>query len=434
MRLILVTGANGFLGSALVDRLLAGGDRVRALVRDPKKIAERSGLELAVGDVRDEASLRAALEGADAVVHLAAAKNDEQESEAINVGGARNLVGAMRGAGVRRVINVSTQSAKLPRLGAYGRTKKAADDVFAGSGLDVTTLYPSLLYGDAVSGVFGSLVRFSKLPFIPVFGSGDAPFAPLHREDLAEVIARILPDDRFIGRSFDVGGPENVPFTTLIRRILAAQDLSRPILRIPGWIGLLGARVLSALPHPPVTVSNVLGSVQPLPVDGLPLFRELGIAPRTLQQGLHEIFGTPEERGADAEAAALLRYVLSAFRAAPAPTAAEIARYCEAVTALAMPDHRLDSSVVRSRGKLARLDAWTRLRHPHAVLRKKLLIAAAIRECDPSSAPFLLPKDRSRLGILLRCARYGLRSVITTLRALPLPLFPAYLQRNAGLR
>ena len=87
----------------------------------------------------------------------------------MNVGGASALVAACRAAGCRRVIAMSTQHVHLARPGVYGRTKRIADAIFLGSGLDVTLLRPSLVYGAGERGVFVKLQRLvRKLPVIPV--------------------------------------------------------------------------------------------------------------------------------------------------------------------------------------------------------------------------------------------------------------------------
>ena len=163
--LILVTGASGFIGQAVVEALLRSGHHVRTLTRsvDPSA-ATHPLLERATGDVRDLPSLERAMAGVRAVVHLAAMKNDEPESGEVNIGGAKNLIEACRIAGVKRIVNVSTQSAKLTKAGVYGRSTAEADRLFHASSIPTVTLRSSLVYGDASSGVFGTIVRYSALP------------------------------------------------------------------------------------------------------------------------------------------------------------------------------------------------------------------------------------------------------------------------------
>jgi nucleoside-diphosphate-sugar epimerase len=95
-----------------------------------ERLPKNDRLEIVQADMRDAEALHRAVRDTDAVVHLAAAKADEKDSEEINVGGARHLVGACRAAGCLRIVNISTQSAKILCRGLYARTKSAADEVF----------------------------------------------------------------------------------------------------------------------------------------------------------------------------------------------------------------------------------------------------------------------------------------------------------------
>ena len=124
--------------------------------------------------MRDECSLRQAVAQVAVVVHLAAAKSDEPDSEDVNVRGAERLMKVCQAAGCDRIINISTQSAEIARKGIYARTKSAAEKIFHNSDLQVTTLRPSVVYGEEESGVFGTVLKFvRRLPVVPVLGDGD---------------------------------------------------------------------------------------------------------------------------------------------------------------------------------------------------------------------------------------------------------------------
>lgn len=131
----------------------------------------------------------------------------------------------------------------------------------------------------------------------------------------------------------------------------------------------------------------------------------------------------------DPEARALLTYVAGV----PAHETL-VQRYREALDRHALPQNHLDRSVVRSPLLLRALDAASRLCKPQCLLQKKLLIAAAIRECDPSSASALLPCYQSRMRIIIILAIIALQTIIVWLIALPLLCVPRFLSRNAGQR
>src|SRR5579862_8368436 len=297
---VLVTGAAGFIGKDAVAHLLQQGWRVKAMVRRPEAAAvlpPGENLEVVYADMRDVEALRAALQGVNAVVHLAAAKSDEKDSDAINVGGARNLVASCRATGCSRIINISTQSAKLRRKGIYGRTKGQADAIFHDSGLAVTTLMPSLVYGDATSGVFGTVLKFvEKLPVVPVLGDGKWISAPIYVGDVSEAVIACLERDHTIGKRYDLGGPDQVSFDELIDRLAAARGQHRRKLHVPLGVALLAARLaVMVLPNPPITVSNVLGSNQDTDIDIGPARQDWDFNPMDLATGLKRVLGEQVE-------------------------------------------------------------------------------------------------------------------------------------------
>ena len=290
---VLITGAAGFIGRRLAA-LLADQYTVRCLVRDAlraKPLLPHT-VEVVPGDMTDAASLKAAVSGVDAVVHLAALKSDEPDIVAVNVGGAHNLVAACKAAGVRRVINVGSQAARLERRGAYGQSKADSDAVFAASGLEVTTLLPSLVYGPDDSGVFSKLARVSAAsPIVPVIGDGRTTYRTIHVDDVNAVIVGCLREPMTIGKAYSVGGPETITFDGLVDLLAAAQGRKPLKIHIPGWAALIVARVLAPFfASPPLTVSNVLGGIQSAPdADYDAVFHDLGLKPRPLAQGLKNL-------------------------------------------------------------------------------------------------------------------------------------------------
>lgn len=285
--LVLVTGATGFIGRRLV-LLLAQDWTVRALSRDRAALLPGAS-QVVGGDITDLETVKAAAEGARAAVHLAALKSDEPGTLAVNVGGAINLIAACKSAGVSRVINVGTQASRLERRGAYGETKLEADRLFETSGLSVTTILPSLVYGSDDPGAFGKLARaVATAPFVPVIGDGSVRFHPIHVDDLARAIAACLSRPETVGWTFHAGGPDEVTLDGLIDLIGLNLGKTPRKVHIPEGAALLIARVLAAVSSkPPLSVSNVLGAVQSAPdADYAELFALLGFRPRALAEGM----------------------------------------------------------------------------------------------------------------------------------------------------
>lgn len=426
---VLVTGANGFIGRSVCTALLHKDYRVRAFTRGP---FEMNGVEHMSGDMRDLASLERAMAGVTYVVHLAAMKNDEPESEEVNVGGAKNLIEACRITGVKRIVNISTQSAKLERIGLYGWTKKKADELLHASAIETVTLRSSLVYGNATGGILGAIARYAALPVIPMTGPGTAHFRPIHRDDLADIVAHSLTQPGMAGKTYDVGGPDSLSFNEIAEKILKARGVRRPILHLPVWLSLWIAHACRfLLSKPPLTVSNVLGSAVDVPMDTRPLHEDLpGLTPRHFDDGLREIFGPAPEKAA-MEARALLRYALSSVGHWE-PADADIQRYRAALRAHGIPEEGLHESLVRSRFKLGAADAATMLRRPQSMLRKKLLVAAAIAETSPASAEALLPKERSIARLFVRSADLTMSALLKYILSIPLLIRPSRLEHHAA--
>ena len=185
MSLLTITGATGFVGSAVLDEALAQGQTVRALAR--REQAARAGVEWARGDLNDMGALAALVEGADAVVHVAGLTNtpDPREFEAANVTGTANVLAAMSAAGVRRLVFVSSLSARMPELSAYGASKARAETLVEASGLDWTTVRPPGVYGPRDVDYL-EMFRTAKLGFVPLPPGGASSI--IHAQDLARLL------------------------------------------------------------------------------------------------------------------------------------------------------------------------------------------------------------------------------------------------------
>lgn len=288
-RPLLVTGGSGFVGKYVVSWLLERGLFIRTLVRSLQRVpfSFHANLELVQGDLKDEASLARAIEGAVAVAHLAADKYDPRNAYDVNVQGAVRLAAACEQVSVQRFINVSTQSAKIANKGVYGSTKRQAEEVFRDAPLQLTTLRPSLVYGPDERSLFGFIARqVMNLPVVPVLGSGEWRMRPVHVDDVAAAILACLNDDATIGKTYDVGGPDEVSLNEIIALIGEVTGKKTRIVHIPFRLSLAMAHVVAAiLPNPPIRPDNVLGSNQETQIDIRPMLRDLVEHPIPLRDG-----------------------------------------------------------------------------------------------------------------------------------------------------
>ncbi|HEX5142142.1 MAG TPA: NAD-dependent epimerase/dehydratase family protein [Dehalococcoidia bacterium] len=203
---VLVTGANGFVGSHVAERLAARGVELRLLLRPTSRLRFLEGIdyERVDGDVRDPESLAKAVEGVDAVAHLAVltAAVSERLFQEVNAIGTANLVRAAQHAGVGRFVYVSSLAAQGPNpdrdtlvvepprpVSAYGRSKLAGEHpVFAAQhNMSVAVIRPSAVYGQRDRALL-PLYRMGKLGAIPVYGDGRNLLSWIHVHDAASAI------------------------------------------------------------------------------------------------------------------------------------------------------------------------------------------------------------------------------------------------------
>jgi NADH dehydrogenase len=240
---ILLTGATGTVGSALLRRLTAGGRPVRALVRDQRGLGDqRVRVQIALGDLSDPPSFRNALRGVDTVVHLAASIRDQPRGsiEELNAVATLRLVRAAERAGVRRFVFFSALNAHHHSRTRFFRAKALAEDAVEASSLETTVFRPSIIYtpGDPWLTL---LDRLSRLPAVPVSGSGKALYQPVWAEDVAAAVMNSLDGSR---SAFELAGPEVMSYDDIVRAVLRAAHRRRRLLHVPLALVRASLRVL----------------------------------------------------------------------------------------------------------------------------------------------------------------------------------------------
>jgi len=259
---VLVTGAAGLVGIHTCRELSKNGWQVRALIRDPAKAAMALGqlpVEFRVGDVRDASTLRSALSGCGAFVHLAAIaierKGDSYRES--NTAATERLISAARAESVQRVIFMSQNGADSRSPYPFLRSKGVAQDSIKTSGLSWTILRPSVIFGpeDQFVNVLGRLIKLTPKVF-PLPGGGSARFQPIAVDDVARVIRMSLEKKETVQQSYDLGGAIPLTLLQMTERILTAMGTQRKIVPIPvKALRPLIALAQRLLPNPPVTPS-----------------------------------------------------------------------------------------------------------------------------------------------------------------------------------
>ncbi len=257
--MLLLTGATGLVGSALLSRLLAEGASVRCLVRDPRRLgAQRVRVQIALGDLTDPPSFRNALRGVHTVVHLAASIRDQPRGsiEELNGIATWRMVEAAQRAGVQRFVFFSVLGASTHHRARFFRAKALAEQAVRESEMHSTVVAPSIVYapGDPWLTL---LERLALLPLVPVSGRGRALYQPIWAEDVAECVMGALgkPGDTetlaTLGEPGDaerleLAGPETLSHNDIVRLVLRSLDRRRPLLHVPTPVVSRALRLLES--------------------------------------------------------------------------------------------------------------------------------------------------------------------------------------------
>lgn len=300
---ILITGITGFVGSHLAARWAAQGHHVRGLVRKPGArghLAANVSVEFVQGDITKPETLANAMRGMDAVVHLVAIPYESGSATytAINAQGTRNVVQAAEAAGVKRFLQQSALAADSKSQYAYLRSKGEGEDAVRASKLNWTIFRPSVLVGeeDEFANALARWLVLTPLAF-PLVGDGQARFQPLWIEDMVTLMTQALNDPKSIGRTYEVGGPEQLTYEAMVKQILFALQRKRLLLKIPVPLMRPVIKIMEiVLPKPPATTSlldllNVDNTATPDAVE-----REFGFKPRRFAETISYLNGMSLQR------------------------------------------------------------------------------------------------------------------------------------------
>lgn len=304
---VLVTGATGFIGPNVARALVQRGHQVRCLVRRTSDLRALQFLpvEVWLGDISDPASLPAAVEDQQAVVHLVGILKErppELTYQGVHVDGTQNLVEASKAGGVQRFLYLSGNGAAEGTRYPYLHTKWLAEELVKASGLDWTILRPSIVTGpgDGFFNQLADIVRHppsggrTMAPIVPVIGSGNCRYSPLHVEDLARGVAQAAVDPAFAGRTLVLGGPQQFTYRELLRITMEATHVIRPTIGLPVWFMRLVVPTMPLLyKDPPLTPALLematLDNVAP--ADSVEA--AFGFKPRAIEQHLGYLTENP---------------------------------------------------------------------------------------------------------------------------------------------
>ena len=284
---VALAGGSGFIGRAIARRLAAGGGvKVRVITRNPEKARARLDLpaiEFVSADIRQPASLKDVLKGANTIVDAIQFDGYPVENlrrgltfERIDYGGAVALIDAAKQAGVHQFIYISgaasDENSTHPGFRAKGRAERAIRE----SGLTYTIFRPSLVYGpeDKVVNGLASAIRFAPIFGVP--GTGRQKVQPVLVDDLAACVALAV-SGRGRNQIYEIGGPDLMTFDQMMHAIMDASRRRRLLFHIPENVMRAVGGLLEKLPKPLLSRDAVTFVTADNACDNQLLLKEFGI-------------------------------------------------------------------------------------------------------------------------------------------------------------
>lgn len=248
---VFVTGATGFVGSAVLRQLVVAGHTARVLVREgsQEKLSITENVEVCLGDVTDVASLDAALTGCDAVIHLVGIIREFPGRgitfERLHVQATANILKAAEAQGVSRYLHMSSNGTSARGSTAYHRTKWQAEEMVRGSQLDWTIFRPSLIFGPGSEFVSMIAELIRRVPIVPVIGDGQYRMQPVALEQVAASFVKALTMPETSGAIYHLGGGASYSYDEILEITAKAMGrdkvskIHQPLFMIKPMIKLL---------------------------------------------------------------------------------------------------------------------------------------------------------------------------------------------------
>jgi uncharacterized protein YbjT (DUF2867 family) len=235
---LLLTGATGLVGSALLRRLTARGEPVRCLVRDPRRLGpERVRVQITIGDLTDPRAYRQALRGARTVVHLASSHRDQPHATIEELAGLATwrLLRAAEQAGVDHFVFFSTLGASPTHRSRLHRAKAIAEQAVTAADLRTTTFAPSLVYSPGDRRL-ARLERLAWLPAVPLAGLGRARTQPIWADDVADCVIAALDRQPDGHTRYELAGPDVLSQREFAELALRAARRRRRLVPVPAAV------------------------------------------------------------------------------------------------------------------------------------------------------------------------------------------------------
>jgi uncharacterized protein YbjT (DUF2867 family) len=280
----LVTGATGYVGGRLVPELLDRGYEVRALARNPDKLADipwRDRVEVARGDLADPGSLIEAFDGIDVVYYLVHSMGTSADFVAAEAESARNVVAAAQRAGVKRLVYLGGLHPSGADLSPHLRSRVAVGEILLDSGIETVVLQAGIVIGSGSASFEMMRHLTNRLPAMTTPKWVHNKIQPIAIDDVLHYLAEAATADIPTSRTWDIGGPDALEYGDAMQVYAQEAGLRR--------------RLIIAIPFLTPTIASLwIGLVTPMPT-GLarPLIESLEVDAVMDEHDIDSVIGPP---------------------------------------------------------------------------------------------------------------------------------------------
>jgi uncharacterized protein YbjT (DUF2867 family) len=292
---VFLTGATGFVGKHMLERLLAEGHAVRAAVRGlpgqnsrlvahTQHLGRKDDFRWVHGDIVEGTRLDEGMQGCDAVIHLVGiiVEKGTNTFERVHHLGTRNVVEAAKRAGIKRFVQMSALGVRANGVAPYQTTKWKGEEEVRQSGIPFCILRPSLIFGEGDGFVTQMMATMRSAPLLrPVPGDGTPKFRPIAVEDVTACFARSLTYEAATNQTVELGGADELTLNEVLEETARCAGVRKLAVHIPMPLMMAGATVAQKLlKNPPVTVDQLRMLREGSTCDIGPMKRIFGVNPR----------------------------------------------------------------------------------------------------------------------------------------------------------
>jgi len=299
MMRVAIFGGSGFVGSFLVDALIAAGHEPSLMVRlgSERKVRQAERCRLVAGNLSSTIAIDATLENCDAIIYNVGILKESPKQgitfEELQYNGVVRVAESAKTRGISRFLLMSANGAKSTGT-PYQETKFRAEEHVRASGFDVTIFRPSVIFGEPRGRMEIGTQLYAEMisPPIPAVGfftgwrpyRGAVAMSPVHVEDVAQAFLTALRESSTIGKTYVLGGPEVLSWAEMLRRIARTVGRKKWILPMPIGIMKLAAALLDWLPFFPVTRDQLTMLAEGNTADPAALAQLIGRQPKAFNE------------------------------------------------------------------------------------------------------------------------------------------------------